>query len=274
MIWLRKTALVLHLLRGLVTCAVVFPWLGGESRRRHIRAWSRKLLRICGVEVEIPSGFEPSRGALVVANHISWLDIFVLNAWRPFRFVAKSEIRSWPLIGWLCVQTGTLFIERGKKRDTHRALHHIADCLLQGNIVCVFPEGTTSDGSSVLPFHANLLQAAISARKPVQPVALRYLDKSSGRLTKSTAYIDDLSLIESLEMILRSPPIAARVLAGPEVHHRDGDRRGLGIDCRRVIETLLEQGSNAHASEQSNVSGGFPLDLPGVSYGADREALK
>ncbi|CAG2158770.1 lysophospholipid acyltransferase family protein [Cupriavidus numazuensis] len=257
MVWLRKTALVLHLVRGLLTCAVLFPWLGMESRRRRIREWSRELLRICGVTVEISDSHGPPRGALVVANHISWLDIFVLNAWSPFRFVAKSEIRGWPVIGWLCVQTGTLFIERGKKRDAHRTLHHIADCLLQGDIVCVFPEGTTSDGVSVLPFHSNLLQAAISAGRPIQPVALRYLDKKTGRSTASPAYIDDLSLGDSLNNILRSPPIAARVLPGPEVHHGEGDRRALGVHCRGAIEALLEQDSAMHAEPPERKVGVF-----------------
>lgn len=274
MIWLRKLRLGWHLLRGMLFCLVVFPWLGTEARHHHIQRWSRMLLALCGITVEIPRDFVPSRGAMVVANHISWLDIFVLNVWRPFRFVAKSEIRAWPIIGWLCVQTGTLFLERGKKRDTHRILHHIAECLGQGDIVCVFPEGTTSDGTAVLPFHANLLQAAISAGAPVKPVGLRYLDTSTGQLTTATAYIDDLSLMDSLNSMLKSPPITVRILAGQEIRAESADRRQLSVACREAVEALLLGDQACRNDEAIATSGGFPASRASVSYGAGQEVLE
>ncbi len=229
------------------------------------------LLALCGISVEIPRDTLPSRGALVVANHISWLDIFVLNVWRPFRFVAKSEIRAWPLIGWLCVQTGTVFLERGKKRDTHRVLHHIAECLGHGDIVCVFPEGTTSDGTTVLPFHANLLQAAVSAKAPVKPVALRYLDASTRSLTTATAYIDDLTLMDSMSNILESPPITVQILAGGEIATEGVDRRVVGAACRSAVQGLLGTVESEKAAHTSDVCGGFPRSSPSVSYGAGYE---
>ncbi len=207
MVWLRKTALVLHLLRGILTCAVLFPWLGVQSREWHIRRWSHRLLRICGIELEVV-GDLPShggcQGALVVSNHISWLDIYVIHSWRPVRFVAKSEIRGWPVIGWLCEKTGTLFIERARKRDAHRVLHDITDVMLQGDLVGVFPEGTTTDGSDVLPFHANLMQAPISGGLPVLPLGLSYVDAVTGKPTLAPAYIDDLSLLDCLNAVLRA----------------------------------------------------------------------
>ena len=251
MIWLRKTALVLHLLRGLVTCAVLFPWLGVESRQWHIRRWSRRLLRICGVTLEV-QGLQPGQamphGAMVVSNHISWLDIYVINSWHPVRFVAKSEIRDWPVIGWLCGQTGTIFIERARKRDAHRVLHAITDVMLQGDLVCVFPEGTTTDGSSVLPFHANLMQAPISGGLPVQPVGLAYLDAATGQPALAPAYIGDLTLLQCLDAILRAPPITARLCFAPALTATSASRRDLAEAARAVV-SHLSQGAQQHAVE-------------------------
>ena len=259
MIWLRKTALILHLLRGLVTCAVLFPWLGVESRQWHIRRWSRRLLGICGITVEVQGlqpGQAPPHGAMVVCNHISWLDIYVINSWQPVRFVAKSEIRDWPVIGWLCAQTGTIFIERARKRDAHRVLHAITDVMLQGDLVCVFPEGTTTDGASVLPFHANLMQAPISGGLPVQPVGLAYLDAATGQPTTAPAYIGDLTLLQTLDAILRAPPIIARLCFAPALTATSASRRELAEAAREVV-THLSQGAQQHAAELAGrVNGG------------------
>ncbi len=241
MIWLRKTALVLHLLRGLLTCALLFPWLGVRTREWHIRRWSRRLLRICGVEVEVVDATGAAshgagrQGAMVVSNHISWLDIYVIHSWQPVRFVAKSEIRDWPLIGWLCGKTGTIFIERGRKRDAHRVLHDITDVMLQGDLVGVFPEGTTTDGTSVLPFHANLMQAPISGGVPVQPVGLMYLDAATGEPTLAPAYIGDLTLLQCLNAILRAGPITARLVLAPPLQSITANRRELAETARDIV---------------------------------------
>ncbi|SCU76489.1 1-acylglycerol-3-phosphate O-acyltransferase PlsC [Cupriavidus necator] len=253
MIWLRKTALVLHLLRGLVTCALLFPWLGVRTREWHIRRWSRRLLRICGVEVEVVDATGAAshgagrQGAMVVSNHISWLDIYVIHSWQPVRFVAKSEIRSWPLIGWLCGKTGTIFIERARKRDAHRVLHDITDVMLQGDLVGVFPEGTTTDGTEVLPFHANLMQAPISGGLPVQPLGLNYLDAASGQPTLAAAYIGETTLLQSLEAVLRAPRIKARLVIGPALVPASGDRRELANSAREVV-AHLSQGAPERAA--------------------------
>ncbi|AMR79532.1 lysophospholipid acyltransferase family protein [Cupriavidus nantongensis] len=272
MIWLRKTALVLHLLRGLLTCALLFPWLGVRSRAWHIRRWSRRLLRICGVEVEVidatgaPHTGAARQGAMVVSNHISWLDIYVIHSWQPVRFVAKSEIRSWPLIGWLCDKTGTIFIERARKRDAHRVLHDITDVMLQGDLVGVFPEGTTTDGTSVLPFHANLMQAPISGGLPVQPLGLNYLDAATGQPTLAAAYIGDTTLLQSLEAVLRAPPIKARLVLGPALVPASGDRRELAASAREVV-AHLSQGAAEHAATAAQ-----RLNQPSESGGAAQPA--
>lgn len=241
MILLRKTVLILHILHGMLVCATIFPWIDVEARRRRIRIWSRRLLGICGIEVEVQDlrqGASAPRGAMLVSNHISWLDIYVIHSWEPTRFVAKSEIRSWPVIGWLCDKTGTIFIERASKRDAHRVLHHIAEEMRQGALVGVFPEGTTTDGSKVLPFHANLLQAPISGDIPVQPVGLRYVDAATGEPTVAPAYIDDVSLWECLEAVLRSPRIKARLTIGQELRAGALTRREFAEATRDMVVSL------------------------------------
>ncbi|ABF09611.1 lysophospholipid acyltransferase family protein [Cupriavidus metallidurans] len=243
MIWLRKARLTFHLLRGVLFCATVFPWASARLRERLIRAWSRKLLAICGIEVEVlglAPGQAAPKGAMLVSNHISWLDIYVIHSWQPVRFVAKSEIRNWPVVGWLCDKTGTIFIERARKRDAHRVLHHITEVMQQGDLVCVFPEGTTTDGSKVLPFHANLMQAPVAGKLPVQPVGLSYLDAATGKPTLAPAYIDDISLVQCLNAILKSPPIKARLVIGPQLHAASAGRRELAESAREVVTHLVE----------------------------------
>ncbi|PLQ01725.1 lysophospholipid acyltransferase family protein [Cupriavidus pauculus] len=250
MIWLRKLRLGFHLLRGMLVCATVFPWASAHLRERLIRAWSRKLLAICGIELEVQGlapGASVPRGAMLVSNHISWLDIYVIHSWQPVRFVAKSEIRKWPVIGWLCDKTGTIFIERASKRDAHRVLHHIADVMREGDLVCVFPEGTTTDGSKVLPFHANLMQAPLSGGLPVQPVSLSYLDAATGQPSLAPAYIDDLTLVDCLNAILKSPPIKVRLTLGPPLLAQSASRRELAEAARQMVVCLLE-GDHAAAS--------------------------
>lgn len=273
MIWLRKTALVLHLLRGVLTCAIVFPWLGVRSREWHIRRWSRRLLRICNVELEVvgaaPEGAS-RHGALVVSNHISWLDIYVIHCWQPVRFVAKSEIRSWPLVGWLCEKTGTIFIERARKRDAHRVLHDITDVMLQGDLVGVFPEGTTTDGSSVLPFHANLMQAPISGGLPVQPLGLSYLDAATGKPTLAPAYIGDLTLLQCLNAILRAPRIKARLTVGPALLATSDSRRELAESAREVVIHLSQGAQEQAAAAASRLNG---VSTAGASASAPATAI-
>lgn len=241
MIALRKLVLFLHILHGMLVCATIFPFIGKEARRRRIRAWSLKMLAICGVEFELDDRRASKTlppGAMLVSNHISWLDIYVIHCWEPTRFVAKSEIRGWPVIGWLCDKTGTIFIERANKRDAHRVLHQIAGEMKKGDLVGVFPEGTTTDGSKVLPFHANLMQAAISGEIPVQPVGLSYVDAATGEPALAPAYIDDITLLECLDSILRAPRIKARLTIGAAISPEGLGRRELAESARAVVVGL------------------------------------
>ncbi|HVL74762.1 MAG TPA: lysophospholipid acyltransferase family protein [Noviherbaspirillum sp.] len=238
---LRLLWLILHLFRGLATCALIFPFVDVRGREHHIRRWSHALLRICRVELRVIRNDEAEDlpRALIVANHHSWLDIFVINAMHPCRFVAKSEIRKWPLIGWLCEQVGTIFIERGRLRDVRRIYQGLVESLHAGEHVAFFPEGTVSEQGSLHPFHANLFEAAIEAAVPVQPFALRYLDRA-GNYAESIRYVVPITFPQSLWMILGGPPIVAELrLLAPIPTPHGAHRRDLANAARAAIAPAL-----------------------------------
>jgi 1-acyl-sn-glycerol-3-phosphate acyltransferase len=236
----RLVRLVLHLLQGLATCALVFPWAGAAWRERLIRRWSARLLGICRVRVERVEGAAPLAHALIVSNHISWLDIFVINSVHPCRFVAKAEIRAWPVLGWLVAQAGTVFIARGNRRDLRHIFKGLVDALGQRQRVAFFPEGTTASQGSLLPFHANLFEAAIDARAAVQPYALAYLDRAGG-WHPAVDYVGDTTFVDSILRILDGPPMTARLHCLAPIAAEGAHRRELARAAQQAIEAALGQ---------------------------------
>lgn len=227
---LRLPFLLLLLFGGLFTATVLFAFTREGFRRLAIRHWSRMLLWCCGLRLherpapQARSLVELPRGRLLVANHISWIDIFAINALCPASFVAKSEIARWPVLGILVARAGTLFIERGKRRAVHRMIEHIGRNLEAGGRVAVFPEGTTGDGSCLLPFHSNLVQAAVLARVEVVPVGLRYLAVDGDR-SGVIDYIGDTTFVESLWRILGAGGVRCEVHPLPGIVPAEGDTR-------------------------------------------------
>lgn len=232
--------LLLHLLRGLLICGLIFPLVGPARRQAHIRRWSEQLLRICGVRVRtlVPAGVHDEEAALIVCNHVSWLDIFVINARAPCRFVAKADIRDWPLIGWLCEQAGTVFIARGRQRDVRRIFQGLVDSVRAGERVAFFPEGTTAPPGVILPFHANLFEAAIEAGVPVHPYALRYVD-AQDRLHPAADFSGDMTFVKSVLTILARRNLIAEVSLLPAIDTQGTHRRELAATARsRIAEAL------------------------------------
>jgi 1-acyl-sn-glycerol-3-phosphate acyltransferase len=264
---LRKARLIVHLLHGMWTVATRFPRASAAEREALNRAWSLKMLRLCGMRLVVHNdSARLDAGALVVANHISWIDIYVINAWRPTPFVSKAEIRKWPVVGWLAQQLGTVFIQREKRSDAKRIMHELSDRLSAGELMCVFPEGTTSNGLTLLPFHANMFQAAVSAGSPVQPVCLMYED-AQGRQSTAPAYIDDLSLGQSLDALLRGGPLTAHVYVG-EALASGVDRRTLAAQAEQAIGVALS-GLQGGASASTSAATPAPAFDSGVSRAAD-----
>jgi 1-acyl-sn-glycerol-3-phosphate acyltransferase len=228
-----------HLLKGVWTIVTRFPKASSARRAQHIADWARDMLALLNVQLEI-RGQPITQGPLmVVANHISWLDVLVMLAAQPVRFVSKAEVRHWPLIGWLATQVGTLYIERTSRRDALRVVHQVAAALLEGKIIAVFPEGTTTDGRSLLPFHGNLLQAAISASSPVQAVALRFLDVSTLQISLSPAFVGDDSLLDSVWKMLTTEPVLAQLHFLPPLASAEQDRRVLAEQLQQQIAQVL-----------------------------------
>ncbi|HSV52117.1 MAG TPA: lysophospholipid acyltransferase family protein [Burkholderiaceae bacterium] len=230
-----------HVLVGYATIQLRFPRLAPLERDLRVQAWAKEMLRLLGIALAV-HGQPPQGGpVLLVANHISWLDIVVMHAARHCRFVSKADVKRWPLIGTLATGAGTLYIERESRRDAMRVVHHMAASLRGGEVLAVFPEGTTSDGVSLLPFHANLVQAAISAQAPVQPVALRFIDTGSGQTSLAPCYIGDDTLFGSIWRTLAAPGITAVVRFGQPQQAEGRDRRHFTADLRDAVQALREQ---------------------------------
>lgn len=234
----RLARVVVHLLEGLATSALVFPLASNGLRERLTRAWSRRLLRLCRIEVEQAAGAPVLEHALIVANHVSWLDIFVINALHPCRFVAKAEIRAWPVLGWLAAAAGTVFIARGNRRELRHIFKGLVEVLEQGQRVAFFPEGTTSRQGQVLPFHANLFEAAIDAKVAVQPYALAYLNEA-GEFHPSIDYVDDTTFVDSLLTVLEGPPVRARLVCLPPLPSIGAHRRELAQAAQDAVTLEL-----------------------------------
>lgn len=236
----RLLRALLHLLLG-IAIAFWFPVLKSAQRRACKQWWSAGMLRSLGVELRRDGKPRPG-GLLLVANHISWLDILAINAVYPARFVSKSEVKRWPVIGWLVSAAGTIYIERGQRRDAMRVVHKMAKVLGSGQVVAVFPEGTTTDGRSLRPFHANLLQAAIATETPVQPVALRYSDAEHA-VSPAAAYVGNMTLLKSLLAVARASKLAVQVDLLPPKASAKMERRAFADSLRfAILQQLVEPG--------------------------------
>ncbi|NHZ88797.1 1-acyl-sn-glycerol-3-phosphate acyltransferase [Massilia sp. CCM 8733] len=234
----RLCRVFFHLLTGLSACAFVFPWASHTLRDRIVQGWSRRLVGICGVTVAPSTGVPALAHAMVVANHVSWLDIFVINALYPCRFVAKSEIREWPVLGWLADKAGTVFLARGNRRDLRQIFKGLVHKLEQGERVAFFPEGTTASQGSLLPFHANLFEAAVDAGVMVQPYAVSYVD-ASGALHPSIEFIGEMSFAESMVAILSGPAVSARVVCMAPIDAAGAHRRDVCAAAHAAVGAAL-----------------------------------
>jgi 1-acyl-sn-glycerol-3-phosphate acyltransferase len=227
---LRLAHAVLHGLHGLAIVLFSFPSLPLAARRERIRWWSRKMLAVLGIDFA-SDGVPVRRASLLVVNHISWLDIMAVHAVVPeARFVSKADVKAWPLVSRLVDAAGTLYLERERKRDALRVVHAVAEALGGGEVVAIFPEGTTSTGHGLLPFHANLLQAAIATSTPVQPVALRFSDATHA-VSGAVEFIGATSLLTSLWRTSCGEQIRVRVTFLPP-------RPSAGVERRALAELL------------------------------------
>ena len=240
----RCVLIFLHVLRGWWQVWRQNGSWTPEQQAEVVEGWSRKLLGIMGISVQVygqPPTSSSSGPLLLVSNHISWLDIPAIHAARNCRFVAKADIRRWPLVSQLAIGSGTLFIERTSRRDAMRVVHQMADALRNGDILAVFPEGTTGDGRSMLPFHANLLQAALVTNTPAQPVALKFVDTVTGLPSYAPSFVGDETLVGSVWRTLAAPAITAVVRFGEPQRSGGRDRREWAGALEQEVRGLWER---------------------------------
>jgi 1-acyl-sn-glycerol-3-phosphate acyltransferase len=236
----RTLRMLAHLLHGLWVVTWRFPRLSPEQQQARVQAWSLGLLARAGITLQVQGAPVRQGPALLVANHISWLDIPVLHAARYCRFVSKSDVQAWPLVGTLATAGGTLYIQRESPRDALRMVKRMQAALQQGEVLAVFPEGTTGDGRTLLPFHANLLQAALAADAPVQPVGLRFIDRATGATSFAPSYIGDETLVGSIWRTLTAPAITAVVHFGAPERAQGRERRAWSTHLHGVVDALRQ----------------------------------
>ncbi|HEX4942804.1 MAG TPA: lysophospholipid acyltransferase family protein [Usitatibacteraceae bacterium] len=217
-------------------------WPRASAQRRHEIAvqWSQDLLAILAVRVHC-DGKPPSQGrtgAMIAANHVSWVDIFAIASVRHTRFIAKSEIRDWPLAGWLAAKSGTIFIRRARRHDTARINAQVHDALAEGECVALFPEGTTTEGDRLLKFHSSLFEPAVANGARVYPVAVRYEDRD-GTPLRSAAYVGDLTFAQSLGLVIRTRETIARLAFAEPIHPERLSRQDVAMEAHRRVATLL-----------------------------------
>lgn len=235
----RVVGVLLHLVRGLWLARVPYVDRHVDQRDDAVRGWSLQMLKILGIRLVVEGQARPG-AKLVVSNHVSWLDIVAINSVVPSRFVSKAEVSHWPLVGAMVTAAGTLYLQRERRRDAVRVLGLMSQALRDGYTVAVFPEGTTGDGRQLLHFHANMLQSAIDAKTPVQPVALRYSEPGHN-ISPSTAFVGDTTLMQSLWQVITARGLVVQLRILPLQAANHADRRALAETLRHQIDQQLNR---------------------------------
>lgn len=215
--------------------AVVFALLWRSARNQLARMWFRTLLRAFGIRFVVRGGPAPQAGSLVVGNHVSWLDVIAMMAVCPMRVLAKTEVRSWPVIGLLAGRVGTLYIDRERLTALPEAVRTIADALRGGAVVGAFPEGTTWCGMAAGTYRPAVFQAAVDAGVAVQPMALRFTTRS-GAIATSAAFVGEDTLLKSVLAVAREPELVVELTVLPEIDAAAvGDRREIARRAQRAV---------------------------------------
>jgi 1-acyl-sn-glycerol-3-phosphate acyltransferase len=257
----RISLLMLHLAWGVTLAGLAFSFFSPLRRDRIIMGWSRRLLTVLGVRAHVASAPNLPGGALLVCNHVSWLDIYLIYAAQRVHFVSKSEVRAWPVAGWLAHKTGTLFLERGRRADTARVNTEMRTLMQSGAWVAVFPEGTTSDGRGLRRFLPSLLQPAVELNCPIVPAALRYRTLDND-YSAAPAYVDQMSLWQSLMQVISEPGLIAELRFGEPILPTS-HRRELAAQAEAATARLLGLRTSACAS--ADTAPQTPADPPAGS---------
>jgi 1-acyl-sn-glycerol-3-phosphate acyltransferase len=222
---------------------IKFPHLNKEQKLFEIQNWSRKTLEVLGIGLESAAHFTQSfhsqEPKLLVANHVSWVDVLIIQAIQPSVFVAKIEVKKWPFVGPIATACGVIYVKRGSPSSARNMVDDVAQALHHGYCVAGFPEGTSSEGSNVQFFHANLFEAALYHDIAIQPLALRYTHPTTGELCTKAAFIGELGFLQSLHQVISAKGIVAKVYIGEMLLPQGHSRRSLAQLSQRTISTQL-----------------------------------
>jgi 1-acyl-sn-glycerol-3-phosphate acyltransferase len=236
---MKTFKIILHILFVIPLCLLILISTK-RQQEKIIQFWCKRLLSIFEIKVEVQgldSFLSNQKQYLMVANHISWMDIIVIQSIKPSIFVAKSDVASWPLFGWVAQMTGTIFIKREKVSDIKKALKKMKRRLIKRS-VCIFPEGTSTNGRYLLPFKSNLFQSSIDTNKSILPLCLRY--KQKGIYSDKPAFVDDMSLVDSIMKIKNENDISVEVDVLQPIRPQ-GNRKELAVYIQEIIHKNLSQ---------------------------------
>ena len=237
-LYYKLILIIILFINGLIIAAGIFPAVNllystGNAKIKRDALKTRWLSRFSAIiKLQIAKEGElPELGTLIVSNHISWLDIIVIGQYLPAYFVAKSDISSWPIIGYLARQGGTIFIRRGNKQHIKITAEKMVWLLKQNNNIIAFPEGTTTNGAEVLNFHSSLFQPALLTKSAVQPVAIQY----QGEAKDHAPFIGDDGFVPHLIRMLSLDKIEVNLSFLPVIASTGKSRNELSLETRDLI---------------------------------------
>ena len=250
-VFYRLVLFALLVVIGLLITLLLFPLVSWQSKRRIIKTWSHWLLRALGVRLVVDRA-PPAANlqGLMVSNHSSWIDIFATNAVQAVRFISKSEIRDWPVLGRLVTMAGTLYVERGNRSKINETNQSIRDAVAAGDLIGFYPEGTTTDGTYLLPFKTNLFQPAVDYQMTVYPVAVSY--RQRGQKTRIASYEGDTSFGESFLSLTRATGLEVHVAFGDPIDGTTfGHRAALASAAQEAIVRMTGLSIQMPSEEQA-----------------------
>lgn len=237
-LYYKLILIIILFINGLIIAAGIFPAVdflysagNAKIKRNALKIrWLRWFSAIVKLHIS-KEGDLPEQGTLLVSNHISWLDIIVIGQYLPAYFIAKSDISSWPVIGYLAKQGGTIFIRRGDKQHIRTTAEKMVWLLKQNSNIIAFPEGTTTRGDEILNFHSSLFQPALLTQSAIQPVALQY----QGAAKEHAPFVGDDGFVPHLIKMLTLDKIEVRLCFLPVINGSGKSRNEVSLETRGLI---------------------------------------
>ena len=231
---------ILLIVEAAIVSRCIFPFASANWKDLFVQNWSKKVLRSFGISIRLvnPENLIINSGFCLVSNHVSWIDIQVLESIVHCRFISTSEVFAWPVIGKMAEAAGSLFIDLDNPRTgTKKIVDQMTPLLKAGEGICFFPEATSSNGRQTLPFKSNLFQSAILSDTPVIPVAIRYLD-TNNEFSSAPGFLGDMTLLECMKNIFLNAPLTAEVTVLPAAAFFS-NKKELSEHCFNQINNTL-----------------------------------